>query len=481
MNSVFRAAHTIKGSSGLFGLDDVVAFTHAMESVLDRLRSREIQVSAELVDALLQSKDHLAFLIGGVSAGRYRQRRATSRVGGRLGSANSAHCTDESDSLPPAPRRRRVPAAPVSGGTGAVCTSASDSAPTACAAGWTRLAFIRYLSTVGDIISVTTIADMLPAPNPWTQRPVTSTSRSPCTPTPALQTVAGVFEFVRDDSDIRVLTAESSAVESRRSRQVFRRRTPAGRYSTHWSRGGTIGAPELARPLRKGAGAPRSTGRRRTRRPRSAKSSTGGQVAPVPPIASGAAGPETADPVRHRTIRVDASRLDRLIDAVGELVIAGAGAGLAASLIRDEGLRNSISEVMRLVEEVRDGALQLRMVPIGTTFSRFQRVVRDVSADLGKDVGPGDLRRRDRGRQGAGGADRRPADAPGPQLDGPRHRVTRGSRGTWQAGAGHVRLQRVPRLGQHRHRGRGRRRRYRRRSGCSPRRSSAAWSSRARP
>ena len=44
------------------------------------------------------------------------------------------------------------------------------------------------------------------------------------------------------------------------------------------------------------------------------------------------------------------------------------------------------SEVMRLVEEVRDSALQLRMVPIGTTFSRFQRVVRDVSIELGKDI-----------------------------------------------------------------------------------------------
>jgi two-component system chemotaxis sensor kinase CheA len=67
-------------------------------------------------------------------------------------------------------------------------------------------------------------------------------------------------------------------------------------------------------------------------------------------------------------------------------VIAGASAGLRASQIRDEALVATIGEVMRLVEEVRDGALQLRMVPIGTTFSRFQRVVRDVSADLGKDI-----------------------------------------------------------------------------------------------
>ena len=83
---------------------------------------------------------------------------------------------------------------------------------------------------------------------------------------------------------------------------------------------------------------------------------------------------------------MDASRLDRLIDTVGELLIAGAGAGLAATLSGDESLRNSMSETMRLIEGVRDDALRLRMVPIGTTFSRFQRVVRDVSTALAKNV-----------------------------------------------------------------------------------------------
>ncbi|MGF1651788.1 MAG: chemotaxis protein CheA, partial [Actinomycetales bacterium] len=101
-------------------------------------------------------------------------------------------------------------------------------------------------------------------------------------------------------------------------------------------------------------------------------------------------GPAPAGPARgsaeSRTIRVDADRLDRLIDAVGELVIAGAGAALHSQLSGNEALEGSLGEVMRLVEEVRDGALQLRMVPIGTTFSRFQRVVRDVSTALGKDV-----------------------------------------------------------------------------------------------
>ena len=81
-----------------------------------------------------------------------------------------------------------------------------------------------------------------------------------------------------------------------------------------------------------------------------------------------------------QTIRIDAGRLDRLIDLVGELVIAQAGISVNDHLSEAQG------EVTRLIDEVRHSALALRMVPIGMTLRRFERVVRDVCADLGKEV-----------------------------------------------------------------------------------------------
>jgi two-component system chemotaxis sensor kinase CheA len=82
-----------------------------------------------------------------------------------------------------------------------------------------------------------------------------------------------------------------------------------------------------------------------------------------------------------QTIRIDAGRLDKLIDLVGELVIAQSSHGLRAGAGNE-----AQSEVMRLVDEVRHSALALRMVPIGTTLRRFERVVRDVCVELGKEV-----------------------------------------------------------------------------------------------
>jgi len=63
INSIFRAMHTIKGSSGLFGFDDIVAFTHEAETILDQVRNGECMIDAELISVLLECKDHTARLI----------------------------------------------------------------------------------------------------------------------------------------------------------------------------------------------------------------------------------------------------------------------------------------------------------------------------------------------------------------------------------------------------------------------------------
>jgi two-component system chemotaxis sensor kinase CheA len=87
-----------------------------------------------------------------------------------------------------------------------------------------------------------------------------------------------------------------------------------------------------------------------------------------------------------RFIRVQADRLDAVINLLGELVIAGAGASMLARQTRQGSLIEANQTVTRLVEQIRNGTLHLRMVPIGETFARFRRVVRDTASQLGKEV-----------------------------------------------------------------------------------------------
>lgn len=83
-------------------------------------------------------------------------------------------------------------------------------------------------------------------------------------------------------------------------------------------------------------------------------------------------------------VRVHADKLDQLIDLVGELVIAGASANLLALKSGQSDLLEATSILSRLVEDIRDSALQLRMVQIGDTFN-VNRVVRDTH-ELGKEI-----------------------------------------------------------------------------------------------
>src|SRR5690606_41061218 len=88
----------------------------------------------------------------------------------------------------------------------------------------------------------------------------------------------------------------------------------------------------------------------------------------------------------QKSIRVDAEKLDQLIILVGELVIAGAGATMVAQRSGLVEMLEATAKISELIEDVRDSTLSLRMVQIGETFSRFQRVVRDISKALGKDI-----------------------------------------------------------------------------------------------
>jgi len=103
-----------------------------------------------------------------------------------------------------------------------------------------------------------------------------------------------------------------------------------------------------------------------------------------------AASPTPAGPARaaarEATVRVPSNRLDRLVNLVGELVMNHSRLAQAASLHGAAEFANPVQELERLVAELRDNVLGIRMLPIGTLFGRFRRLVHDLSAELGKEA-----------------------------------------------------------------------------------------------
>ena len=357
IGAVFRAAHTIKGSAGLFGLDAIVSFTHIVEDVLDRLREGSISVDAALIAVLLKSGDHMLELIEVVaSQGAQLQTPALARE----------------SALRQALQNYQAPSAALD--TTATKQPAAESVATAPASatlwhitlrfgvdvfrnGMDPLSFLRYLNTLGETVEIVTRSDAMPALEGWDAESCYLGFDIKFLSGATHAEINEVFDFVRDDCQIEIVAAQVVGTDtSAHAQLVAQRQDDSGQGSA------LVATGELMADQRVVPRLPAQIGSDKSATPVENKARDGGYV------------------------RVNADKLDELINLVGELVIASAGASLLARTCNNDPLQESTSTVSGLVEEILDGALRLRMIPIGDTFNRFRRVVRDVSQELGKDI-----------------------------------------------------------------------------------------------
>lgn len=340
LNALFRCVHTIKGSAGLFALDHVVAFTHVVENVLDRLREGEFALDHELAALLLQSRDHIASLID----------CDVDRVSPGLiatGEVLLLALADYQEAQVPALVVHDRPVASDRSGLGDDWHISLRFGPDVLRQGMDPMGFIRYLGTLGEITRVVTLTDALPTAEEMDAENCYLGFEIDLRAETDQAAIEAVFEFVQEDCQLRILPPGSGVP------------SPAEPEVDPMAGDSSAGIPAFDQPLMTSAALGAASAKQPGREAR-------GQAT--------------------QYIRVQADKLDALINLVGELVIAGAAAGLCAQRNGDTATQEAVAVVSGLVEEIRDGSLELRMVPIGETFQRFQRVVRDVSQELGKDI-----------------------------------------------------------------------------------------------
>ncbi|MEV4510073.1 chemotaxis protein CheA [Dactylosporangium sp. NPDC049525] len=370
VNALFRTMHTLKGSAGLFGLHHLVAFTHVVETVLDSVREGELAVSAELVSALLPCGDHVSSMVEGVAAGRLDATTGETVDGDRLLAALQPFLTVSPPPSVDAPADESLRTWRLTLRFG----------PDSLRNGMDPLSFLRYLATMGVLERVTTLTDALPDLDQLDPETCYLGFEVDFVSAAAKADIEDVFDFVREDSQISIVPADNQAADYVK---VIEGLPDQDRLGELLVRSGAATDLEIARALR----IQQERNRTGDSLPQLGEILIETQTVPKP-VVDAALGRQrkTADSRSQetQTIRVYANRLDKLIDLVGELVIAQSSVGIHGR--DDEGYDEAQGEVMRLVEEVRHSALSLRMVPIGTTLRRFERVVRDVCVDLGKDV-----------------------------------------------------------------------------------------------
>lgn len=381
--ALFRAAHTIKGSAGLFGLDAIVTFTHVVEEVLDRLREGAIGVSGDLVGTLLSCSDHIRNLIDAIedsagesddgmhSEGQQLTRALQPYLGRGNPSPHGAGSTSDTAAPDTVASESAAPDAPAEdcAGTGSWAVRVRFG-PDVIRSGMDPSSFIRYLATQGEITRLEASFDALPALADMDPEACYLGLDMVVDHIADKKIIDDAFEFVKDDCELSIAAIEAAAapVEAEGAACM----TGKADMSVVAAAADVEDAADAAASTAEGSAA---SGRNATQQGSQAASEAGRP-----------ARAKAEKPQGTAFLRVSADKLDALIDRVGELVIAGASASLLAQQQGHGPMLEAAAAINRLVEEIREGTLQLRMVEIGETFRRFHRLVRDAARELNKDI-----------------------------------------------------------------------------------------------
>ena len=366
LNALFRAMHTIKGSAGLFNLDEVVHFTHEAENVVDLLRSGQLTLSEDLSGLLLRCHDHVKAMLVVVDDKAAMQQMLQTPLLDELRHYASPAAADaavvDTVAEPEAEGGLRDWVLSLRFGDDVLRNGMDPSA------------FFRYLRLLGEFLVVQPVVSRLPAAERFDAETCYLRFEVLFSSDASQQMLLDVFEFVREDSQIHIF--------------------PVSEAAQHWPQVAALGDEAEQAAV---AAAWRALGLPTE----AATASTAADVAPDPVAAVSVAASsvdkaEKTDKApadvrqprgtESRFIKVEAAKLDNLINLIGELVIAGAAANLMARRSAQGALVESTIAIANLIEQIRAGTLSMRMVQIGDIFSRFPRVVRDVSKELGKSI-----------------------------------------------------------------------------------------------
>ena len=325
INSIFRAAHSIKGGAATFGFDAVAALTHVLETLLDELRAGKRAISAASIDAMLALVDVLRALLGEAETGHPADPQASQAVQARLNAVLAG-----TDAPAPVAVQAKAPQDEPAG-----WRIGFTPAPSLFMSGNDPLRIIRELDRLGPLeVAVRTERlpgfaqlDPLEAYLAWDLGLLAPVPRS---------AVDDAFAWVEDDCELDVQAILPEAADD--AGDVF---------------------------------------------------AAGEADAPAAAVASGAETKAGGHEAAESSIRVSTDKIDGLINLVGELVITQAMLKQVSSRL-DPALAERLFEGLDLLErntrDLQEAVIGVRMLPVEAVFRRFPRLVRDLSARLGKQV-----------------------------------------------------------------------------------------------
>jgi two-component system chemotaxis sensor kinase CheA len=374
INAAFRAIHTIKGSAGMFGFEKAGHFTHDLESLLDGCRSGRRAVDSHIIDLALRARDKIRGLLADDSDSAVFDDEALALMDEFRSAASGLEA--DSGVMEATP----IPAAPPAAGLASVkmAVQAEGDARTyrirfepsadIFLNGTRVLRLFDELATLGQLSGV---PDMSRVPLLESLDPEACyvAWNSMLTTTAGIDAIKDIFIFVEGSSAVKIEEVALGDLSS----------DTAPRLGEILVDRGTVRQEDIGEALRSQHKLGEVLVERNIVSNAELESALSEQAHIKRAQERQAEGPSTS-------IRVSSEKLDELVDLVGELVTMQARLLRTSTEILDPGLSSIAEQLDRLVEQLRDNAMGMRMLPIGSTFNKFRRVVRDLSSEMGKDV-----------------------------------------------------------------------------------------------
>jgi len=367
LNSIFRSAHSIKGGAGSFGMKNLAHFTHSLENLLDRMRSLEMCATDEVIGILLRSVDVLRELLDADPnanpeaampplAVELDARIAALMLTEQAPAEAEAQIAPLQDEPQPAVDAREINLYKVEFIPDREMFSS----------GTNPITLLRNLAAIGTVSCCHLHCDQLPAladldPEQcylsWTVELASVCEQAE---------VREIFEFVEHLAEIQITTADASPQLAVTAVQNSKAASSQAKHPV--ANGGLPSVERRAVQVADRRQADRRQSAVTDRRQSSVRPASGGE---------------------STSIRVAIDKVDRLIDLVGELVIAHV---MTAQMVDDfepsclPKLREAVASMERNTRELHERVMGIRMLPVGTLFQRYTRTVFDIAQATGKQM-----------------------------------------------------------------------------------------------
>ncbi|MGM0470830.1 MAG: chemotaxis protein CheA [Bacillota bacterium] len=364
VNQIFRALHTLKGSAGLTGLTEIADFVHHAEDLLDRVRNDKLEINSEIISLLLEVRDFLEDMVSGITREDFTINQAKlEELSGSLKYFLDSDSTAEVDTVPTKDRS-------ASAAGEEVYRVRLEFNTELFATGTDPLMLLEELAELGEIIDsninltrIPEVYDLDPEECHLTITLLVKTERS-------VEELEDIFVFIEFDNEVEIdrvtenfnedldlsladkltgeILVERGIVAEEDIEDALEHQKKLGQFLEE---SGKVSQQQVEKVVKE------------QKKSRKVKEKS--------------------------TIKVDADKLESLMNSMSELVISQAKVReLVTNRMDDTNIEmmNALDEVAKKIRSLQEDVMKTRMIPVGNTFLRFKRLVRDLSQEVGKEI-----------------------------------------------------------------------------------------------